>query len=102
VVVLPSPAGVGVIAVTKINLPSGLFFNVSFMRGWVGEFDLDLIREFFQAFVNHSMITLHIDNLSGINAHHQCESIFKAFGVAFAFAVKIDSSKQITSTKGLI
>ena len=48
------------------------------------------------------MITLHIDNLSGINAHHQCESIFKAFGLAFALAVKIDSSKQITSTKGLI
>ena len=66
------------------------------------DLDLDLIREFFQAFVNHSMITLHVDNLSGINAHHQCESIFKAFGLAFANAVKIDSSKKITSTKGLI
>ncbi len=88
--------------VVDISGRPGLFFNVSFTRGWVGEFDLDLIREFFQAFVNHSMITLHIDNLSGINAHHQCESIFKAFGVAFALAVKIDSSKQITSTKGLI
>lgn len=88
--------------VVDISGRPGLFFNVSFTRGWVGEFDLDLIREFFQAFVNHSMITLHIDNLSGINAHHQCESIFKAFGLAFALAVKIDSSKESTSTKGLI
>jgi imidazoleglycerol-phosphate dehydratase len=88
--------------VVDISGRPGLFFNVSFTRGWVGEFDLDLIREFFQAFVNHSMITLHVDNLSGINAHHQCESIFKAFGLAFANAVKIDPTKKITSTKGLI
>jgi len=88
--------------VVDISGRPGLFFNVSFTRGWVGEFDLDLIREFFQAFVNHSMITLHVDNLSGINAHHQCESIFKAFGMAFSLAVKTDTTKKSTSTKGLI
>ena len=66
----------------------GLIFEVPFTRGRVGEFDLDLIREFFQGFVNHALVTLHIDNLRGVNAHHQAETVFKAFGRALRMAVE--------------
>jgi imidazoleglycerol-phosphate dehydratase len=80
----------------------GLEYRVKFVRPLVGEFDLDLVREFFQGFVNHALVTLHIDNLHGDNAHHQCETIFKAFGRALrmAMAVDIRSLGTIPSTKG--
>jgi len=80
----------------------GLFFNVEFTRSHVGDFDVDLMNEFFQGLVNHSQITLHIDNLSGDNAHHQCETIFKAFGRALRMAAELDprAAGSIPSTKG--
>ena len=80
----------------------GLDLGVKFTRDRVGTFDLDLIREFFQGFVNHSLITLHIDNLKGINSHHQAETVFKAFGRALRMALTPDArqSDVIPSTKG--
>ncbi len=80
----------------------GLELNVSFVRAMIGTFDVDLIAEFFQGFVNHALITLHIDNLCGINAHHQAETIFKAFGRALRMAVTPDKRQVgvIPSTKG--
>lgn len=80
----------------------GLEFNCTFTRAAVGEFDIDLLHEFFQGFVNHAHITLHIDNLKGHNAHHQAETIFKAFGRALRMAVTLDPRIEgITpSTKG--
>ncbi|MHB1099918.1 MAG: imidazoleglycerol-phosphate dehydratase, partial [Burkholderiales bacterium] len=71
-------------------------------RGMVGEFDVELVREFFQGFVNHALVTLHIDNLRGKNAHHQCETIFKAFGRALRAACSIDArlEGEMPSTKG--
>lgn len=80
----------------------GLDLGVKFTRDRVGTFDLDLIREFFQGFVNHSLITLHIDNLKGINSHHQAETVFKAFGRALRMAITPDArqSDVIPSTKG--
>ncbi len=81
----------------------GLEFGVKWKRSMVGQFDLDLIHEFFQGFVNHAQITLHIDNLKGDNAHHQCETIFKAFARALRMAVATDprlSQDVIPSTKG--
>jgi len=81
----------------------GLEFGVKWKRSMVGQFDLDLIHEFFQGFVNHAQITLHIDNLKGENAHHQCETIFKAFARALRMAVTADprlSQDVIPSTKG--
>ena len=81
----------------------GLEFGVQWKRGVVGQFDLDLIHEFFQGFVNHAQITLHIDNLKGDNAHHQCETIFKAFARALRMAVESDprlAQDVIPSTKG--
>lgn len=80
----------------------GLFFDVEFNRATIGSFETDLIYEFFQGFVNHANITLHIDNLKGRNAHHQAESIFKAFGRALRMAVSPDPRAQnsIPSTKG--
>lgn len=82
----------------------GLVFNVDFSRARIGEFDVDLIKEFFQGFVNHAMVTLHIDNLAGSNAHHQAETIFKAFGRALRGAAEIDprAADMIPSTKGLL
>jgi imidazoleglycerol-phosphate dehydratase len=68
----------------------GLEFNVEFTRARIGDFDVDLFREFFQGFVNHAGVTLHIDNLRGINAHHQAETVFKAFGRALRMAVEAD------------
>ena len=79
----------------------GLVMNVSFTRARVGEFDVDLVREFFQGFVNHAKATLHIDNLRGDNAHHQAETVFKAFGRALRMAVSEDPRQVgIASTKG--
>ena len=80
----------------------GLAFNVDFTRARIGEFDVDLIREFFQGFVNHALATLHIDNLRGINAHHQCETVFKAFARALRDASERDerAAGQTPSTKG--
>ncbi|ABI60138.1 MULTISPECIES: imidazoleglycerol-phosphate dehydratase HisB [Nitrosomonas] len=82
----------------------GLQFNTTFTRAVIGSFDVDLIQEFFQGFVNHAMMTLHIDNLAGKNAHHQAESIFKAFGRALRMAVTIDPrcDDLIPSTKGVL
>ncbi len=80
----------------------GLEFNVPFTRARVGEFDVDLSIEFFRGFVNHAGVTLHIDNLRGINAHHQIETVFKAFGRALRMALTIDprASGAVPSTKG--
>jgi imidazoleglycerol-phosphate dehydratase len=80
----------------------GLVFAVEFTRGTIGEFDVDLVSEFFQGFVNHAGVTLHIDNLRGKNSHHQVETIFKAFGRALRMAVEVDSrlGDAMPSTKG--
>ena len=82
----------------------GLEFNVPFTRARIGEFDVDLTREFFQGLVNHALITLHIDNLRGKNAHHQCETIFKACGRALRMAMERDPRSQgvVPSTKGVL
>jgi len=75
---------------------------VDYARGLIGEFDVDLIHEFFQGFVNHALVTLHIDNLKGRNAHHQSETIFKAFGRALRMATEFDPRGEglLPSTKG--
>jgi imidazoleglycerol-phosphate dehydratase len=80
----------------------GLDYHVDFVKGIVGSFDVDLFHEFFQGFVNHALVTLHIDNIRGKNNHHQIETIFKAFGRALRMAVELDSRQQgvIPSTKG--
>ena len=80
----------------------GIEYRVNFSRPRIGQFDVDLIHEFFQGFVNHAPATLHIDNLVGQNAHHVAETIFKAFGRALRFAVSVDERLQgaIPSTKG--
>lgn len=80
----------------------GLEYKVDFVRQMVGEFDVDLFHEFFQGFVNHALVTLHIDNLKGDNAHHQIETVFKAFGRALRMAVEADPgmSGTLPSTKG--
>jgi imidazoleglycerol-phosphate dehydratase len=80
----------------------GLSYNVTFTRALIGEFDADLVHEFFQGFVNHAQVTLHIDNLRGDNAHHQCETMFKAFARALRMASEDDSraAGTIPSTKG--
>ena len=80
----------------------GLEFNVPFTRGTVGQFDVDLFHEFFQGFVNHALVTLHIDNLRGANAHHQAETVFKAFGRALRMAIEPDGrlGNTVPSTKG--
>ena len=80
----------------------GLEFNVPFCRARIGEFDVDLVHEFFQGFVNHAQVTLHIDNLRGSNAHHQAETVFKAFGRALRMAVESDPRMEgaLPSTKG--
>jgi imidazoleglycerol-phosphate dehydratase len=80
----------------------GLDMHVPFTSGMIGGFDSQLTYEFFQGFVNHAFVTLHIDNLKGVNAHHQCETVFKAFARAMRFALEIDprSVGVIPSTKG--
>ena len=88
--------------VLDISGRPGLKLNVEFTRARIGDFDVDLIHEFFQGFTNHANITLHIDNLRGDNTHHQSETIFKAFGRALRFAVEIDEKikGEMPSTKG--
>ena len=80
----------------------GLAYQVKFTRALIGEFDVDLVHEFFQGFVNHAQVTLHIDNLRGDNAHHQCETIFKAFARALRMAAEPDprAAGAVPSTKG--
>ena len=88
--------------VIDISGRPGLEYAVDYVRGLVGDFDIDLVYEFFQGFVNHAQVTLHIDNLKGRNAHHQAETIFKAFGRALRMAVEPDqrASGVLPSTKG--
>ena len=88
--------------VLDISGRPGLVFHVDFVRSNVGEFDIDLVREFFQGFVNHALVTLHIDNLAGDNAHHQAETVFKAFGRALRMALEVDPRMVgiMPSTKG--
>ena len=80
----------------------GLHWNVEFARSSIGEFDVELAHEFFQGFVNHAQLTLHVDNLRGENAHHQCETVFKAFARALRDALEMDprAAGVIPSTKG--
>jgi imidazoleglycerol-phosphate dehydratase len=80
----------------------GIEYNVNFSRASIGDFDVDLFHEFFQGFVNHAKVTLHIDNLSGTNAHHIAETVFKAFGRALRMALAADPRMQgvMPSTKG--
>ena len=80
----------------------GLSFHVDFTRATIGAFDVDLVREFFQGLTNHALMTLHIDNLRGENAHHQAETVYKAFGRALRMAIEPDprSAGTIPSTKG--
>ena len=89
-------------AVVDLSGRPGLEYHVTYKRGLIGEFDVDLVREFFQGFVNHAQVTLHVDNLRGDNAHHQCETIFKAFGRALRMAAEPDARADgtIPSTKG--
>ena len=90
--------------VVDISGRPGLELNANFKRALIGEFDVALMYEFFQGFVNHALITLHIDNLRGDNAHHQVETIFKAFARALRMALTIDPKQadQLPSTKGAL
>ena len=80
----------------------GLIWQVPFTRAMIGVFDVDLVHEFFQGFVNHALVTLHVDNLRGENAHHQCETVFKAFARALRVAAEADprAAGVVPSTKG--
>jgi imidazoleglycerol-phosphate dehydratase len=82
----------------------GLHYHVVYTRARIGNFDVDLAREFFQGFVNHAGVTVHIDNLRGDNAHHQCETVFKAFARALRMAAEFDerAAGTIPSTKGAL
>ncbi len=82
----------------------GLVFQVPFTRAVIGSFDVDLFHEFFQGFVNHALVTLHVDNLRGENAHHQAETVFKAFGRALRMALSEDPAMAgiMPSTKGVL
>ena len=82
----------------------GLVLHIDFVRARIGDFDVDLINEFFQGFVNHALVTLHIDNLTGKNAHHQAETVFKAFGRSLRMAIEQDPAAAgiIPSTKGTL
>lgn len=82
----------------------GLEYHVAYTRGLIGEFDVDLVHEFFQGFSNHAQATLHVDNLRGVNAHHQCETIFKAFARALRMAAEADprAAGVVPSTKGTL
>ena len=82
----------------------GLDYHVDYTRARIGEFDVDLLREFFQGFVNHALVTLHLDNLRGVNAHHQAETLFKAFGRALRMACAPDPrmGDALPSTKGAL
>ncbi|HEX7037598.1 MAG TPA: imidazoleglycerol-phosphate dehydratase HisB [Pseudomonadales bacterium] len=89
-------------AVIDFSGRPGLHYHVDYARARIGDFDVDLLREFFQGFVNHAQVTVHLDNLRGDNAHHQAETLFKAFGRALRMAVTPDArmAGQIPSTKG--
>ena len=89
-------------AVIDFSGRPGLEYHVEFTRALIGEFDVDLVHEFFQGFVNHAQVTLHLDNLRGDNAHHQCETLFKAFARALRMAAEADTraAGTIPSTKG--
>ena len=91
-------------AVVDFSGRPGLEYHVDFRRARVGEFDVDLTHEFFQGFVNHALATVHIDNLRGDNAHHQCETVFKAFARAVRMAVEPDprAAGAVPSTKGTL
>ena len=91
-------------AVIDFSGRPGLEWNVPFARAMIGEFDADLAHEFFQGFVNHALVTLHVDNLRGDNAHHQCETVFKAFARALRMAVEPDprAAGVVPSTKGTL
>jgi imidazoleglycerol-phosphate dehydratase len=82
----------------------GLEYHVDFRRALIGEFDVDLVHEFFQGFVNHAQVTLHVDALRGDNAHHQCETMFKAFARALRMALEVDprAGDAVPSTKGTL
>jgi imidazoleglycerol-phosphate dehydratase len=82
----------------------GLHWHVPFTRAMIGAFDVDLAHEFFQGFVNHAEVTLHVDNLRGVNAHHQCETVFKAFARALRMALERDprAAGTVPSTKGTL
>ncbi|CAM5487090.1 imidazoleglycerol-phosphate dehydratase HisB [Eoetvoesiella caeni] len=82
----------------------GLEYHIPFTRSHIGRFDVDLTREFFQGFVNHALVTVHIDNLRGTNSHHQCETVFKAFGRALRMAIEHDPRNEgvVPSTKGVL
>lgn len=90
--------------VLDISGRPGLVFNCEFVRSNIGNFDVDLFHEFFQGFVNHALVSLHIDNLAGNNAHHQAETIFKAFGRALRMALELDPrmAGMMPSTKGTL
>jgi imidazoleglycerol-phosphate dehydratase len=88
-------------AVVDLSGRPGLEYHIEFSRARIGEFDVDLVHEFFQGFVNHAQVTLHVDNLKGTNAHHQAETAFKAFARALRMAVEADSRvTDVPSTKG--
>ena len=90
-------------AVVDFSGRPGLAYEVTFRRARVGDFDIDLLREFFQGFVNHAQVTLHLDNLKGTNAHHQAETLFKAFGRALRMALARDPrTPDAPSTKGAL
>ena len=91
-------------AVVDLSGRPGLAFNVDFVRATIGTFDVDLVSEFFRGLVNHALMTVHIDNLRGENAHHQAETVFKAFGRALRMAVEADprAAGSIPSTKGML
>lgn len=90
-------------AVVDFSGRPGLAYAVNFQRARVGDFDVDLLREFFQGFVNHAHVTLHLDNLKGTNAHHQAETVFKAFGRALRMALARDPrTPDAPSTKGTL
>jgi imidazoleglycerol-phosphate dehydratase len=91
-------------AVIDLSGRPGLEYHVKYTRALIGEFDVDLVHEFFQGFVNHALVTLHVDNLRGDNAHHQCETVFKAFARALRMACEPDPRAQgvVPSTKGAL
>jgi imidazoleglycerol-phosphate dehydratase len=91
-------------AVVDLSGRPGLEWHVPFSRAMIGEFDVDLAHEFFHGFVNHALVTVHVDNLRGHNAHHQCETVFKAFARALRMAIEPDprTAGVIPSTKGTL
>ena len=91
-------------AVIDFSGRPGLEYHVVFTRALIGEFDVDLVHEFFQGFVNHALATLHLDSLRGDNAHHQCETLFKAFARALRMALEADprAAGTVPSTKGFL